>query len=94
MDKAIKGTERNIQNRKNVYRQVTGRELGTEQRRQAPQTGNGTRTQLPVEVKLPWYKRLWHWIKTGERITQTKTNPQRQPDSSQQEDNQSNFRNA
>ena len=92
MDKAIKGTERNIQNRKNVYREVTGKDLETEQRRQAPQTGNRARTQLPVEVKLPWYKRLWHWIKTGEKITQPE--PQRQEPAREQEDNQSKFRNS
>lgn len=93
MDKAIKGTERNIQNRKNVYREVTGQDLETQQRRQAPQTGNRTRTQLPVEVKLPWYKRLWHWIKTGERVTRPEPSRE-QNEPVQQEENKSKFRNS
>lgn len=108
MDKAIKGTERNIQNRKNVYREVTGRDLGTEERtqeaEQQSQTKNGSRAQLPAEVKLPFYKRLWHWIKTGDWIkkgeTITRSEPQTQEPSreqgetSPQEQNQSKFRNA
>lgn len=106
MDKAIKGTERNIQNRKNVYREVTGKEFETEERTQETeqQTQNGSRAQLPTEVKLPFYKRLWHWIKTGNWIkkgeTITSSEPQTQEPSreqgetSQQEQNQSKFRNA
>lgn len=104
IDKAIKGTERNIQNRKNVYREVTGQDLETEQRRQAPQTGNRTRAQLPAEVKLPFHKRLWHWIKTGEWIKKGETiarpepqteEPSRKPqETRQQEEKQSKFRNA
>lgn len=91
MDKAIKGTERNIQNRKNVYRQVVGKEFENSTERQGTDTRKASSKNLPVKHKLPWYKRLWNWIK-GDEIEEPET--RKDNNNSREENSESKFRNS